>query len=478
MRGIRFKVLTFALIFSLTLTSCSYKGQNLVCIELWHHYEGEQRIAFDNLVRKFNETEGMNKGIIVEAFSQGTMNDLEVKLANSINRKVGYDDTPDIFAGYPDYVRHLDDVGVIVNIEDYMKKSDINNYIDTYIQEGYIGRNKGLKMIPVGKSTEVLMINKTDWDKFEEATGTRLKELETWEGVAQVAEKYYNWTNSLTPEANDGKAFFARDNLANHILAASQQLGEDMFVVKGEEVDVKIDNDVMKKIWDNYYIPYVNGYYGPFERFAVDDLKTGEIIAYVGSTGEVNYFPSKVTTSDNETYDIEPLILPVPKFRKAKSCAALQGAGMSVLKSDEAHEWAAVEFLKWLSSSSSSIEFTAATGYLPVTKPFSNSDAIEKELKQRDSKDISKIVKMSLPMAAEQIEEGDVYIGQSFNNSLAVRNVLASLLINRAKGDKERIQQLMNEGMTKQRAVEEIATDSNFEQWLVRFKMEVKGVAN
>ena len=51
------------------------------------------------------------------------------------------------------------------------------------------------------------MLNKTDWEKFANATGASTNDLNTIEGVTKVAEQYYNWTDSLTAAPNDGKAF-------------------------------------------------------------------------------------------------------------------------------------------------------------------------------------------------------------------------------------------------------------------------------
>ena len=42
-------------------------------IEIWHYYNGAQKEAFDSLVTEFNETVGREKGIVVEAFSQGNV---------------------------------------------------------------------------------------------------------------------------------------------------------------------------------------------------------------------------------------------------------------------------------------------------------------------------------------------------------------------------------------------------------------------
>lgn len=79
------------------------------------------------------------------------------------------------------------------------------------MSEGRIGEDGSLKIFPIAKSTELMMLNKTDWDRFAEAAGASLDELNTLEGVTKVAREYYEWTDSLTPQPNDGKAFFGRD---------------------------------------------------------------------------------------------------------------------------------------------------------------------------------------------------------------------------------------------------------------------------
>ena len=52
----------------------------------------------------------------------------------------------------------------------------------------------GLKILPVVRSTENLFLNKTDWDRFAGDTGVRLDRLSTWEGVAETAKAYYEWS--------------------------------------------------------------------------------------------------------------------------------------------------------------------------------------------------------------------------------------------------------------------------------------------
>lgn len=87
---------------------------------------------------------------------------------------------------------------------------------------------------------------------------------------------------------------------------------------------LQLDREIMRKLWDCYYVPTVKGYFGSFGRFRSDDAKTGDIIALVGSTAGATYFPDQVNMEDGASYTIECTMLPVPTFAGGESahCAA------------------------------------------------------------------------------------------------------------------------------------------------------------
>ena len=62
-------------------------------------------------------------------------------------------------------------------------QEELDQYVDAYIDEGRFDQEENLKIFPVAKSTEVFMLNKTDWDLFARDTGASLEELSTIEGV-------------------------------------------------------------------------------------------------------------------------------------------------------------------------------------------------------------------------------------------------------------------------------------------------------
>ena len=203
-----------------------------VTITIWHYYNGVQKEGFDQLVQTFNESEGREKGIIVEAYSKGSIDDLSQAVTDSIDKKIGSDPVPDVFAAYADKVYEIDQRDMAVDLSKYLTADEIGEYVDAYIEEGRFDGSEGIKVFPVAKSTEVFAINKTDWDKFAEATGETDAAFSTWEGITRVAEKYYKWTDSLTETPDDGKAFFGRDAFANYIIVGSLQLGHEIFRVE------------------------------------------------------------------------------------------------------------------------------------------------------------------------------------------------------------------------------------------------------
>lgn len=447
------------------LTGCSKKEDDHVSLEIWHYYNGTQKVAFDQLVEEFNLTVGFEKNIIVEAFGQGNINQLEERLIQAAENKVGASKTPNIITTYSEIAYALDQKGMLTNLEAYLTDNEMDEYIDSYIEEGRLGENNQFKIFPTAKATEILMLNKTDWNKFSRATKVRTDALTTWEGLRKTSEMYYNWTDSLTTEKNDGKAFFGRDALANYMLIGSKQLGKEIFLVENDKVTVQIDSDIMRRLWDNYYIPYISGYYTSYGKFSTDDAKTGEIIALVGSTTGVTYFPQNVTLRNEECYDIELLVLPLPNFKNTSFDAVQQGAGMAVIKSNEAQEKASVEFLKWFTEDSRNLDFSKNTGYLPVKKV---------------TYDIFLPSKLgnSTSIAMEQTKKYNLVYSKGFKNGGKAREILEKSMQEKAKADRQKVIELMAQGIRHKDAVAQFSTDRNFNMWLTEFQESLVGAVN
>lgn len=463
------------------LTACSQTGrdaslprldpQNPVSLEIWHYYNGPQKTAFDTMVTEFNETVGLEQGIVVEAFSQGSVNELAAKIADSAAQKVGSEELPNIFAAYADTAFLVDGLGLLADLDPYLTDEAWSGYRAEFIEEGRIRADGGLKIFPVAKSVELLMLNRTDWDKFSSATGAQLSDLETLEGITATARAYYAWTDSLTDAPDDGKAFFGRDAMANYCIIGSRQLGAEVF---GDGTLVP-DKDVFRRLWDNYYVPYINGWFTASGRFRSDSARMGDIVALVGSSSGSIYFPSAVSVSDSESYRITCTVLPAPIFAGGKRYAVQQGAGMCVIKSDSATEYAASLFLKWFTEPERNVAFAVSSGYLPVQNAALDPDLIDAALDQSALEPgVAVRMKEAFAAALEQISVSTLYTTQAFEGGNACRAVLETSMSQQAETDRQAIDALVAGGLSRAEAVAGYDTDEHFDAWFSQFCIELE----
>lgn len=434
--------------------------KNPVTIKLWNYYSGKQIESFNKLVEEFNTTVGKEKGIIVDSTSIGNVNELGQSVIDAANKKVGSKDVPDIFAAYADTAYQMDALGLVEDLKPYFSDKELSKYIDGYIEEGYLNKNQELKIFPIAKSTEVMMVNMTDFDKFSKATNISLNDLKTIEGVTSVAQKYYEYTDSLTSTKNDGKAFFGRDAIANYIIIGLKQLGHDIVLVKDGKTTLDFDKDVVRKLWDNYYTPYVRGYFSSQGRFRSDDIKIGNIICCVNSSSGASFFPNKVIQDDNKNYSIDVKVLLAPLFEKGDNYAVQQGAGMVVTKGEESHVEASVEFLKWFTQNKENIKFSIDSGYLPVTKEANQVKTIHQTTPIE-----SQIIKDVIDVSVSTVNDSNLYVMQAFDNGTKFRNELEKCLQSQADKDRKLIKEELKQGKDYEKVISQYDNDQNFEQW-------------
>ena len=473
--------LCLAAVSALFLTGCGGSKNPLdpkdpVSLTIWHYYNGSQQVAFDALAQEFNETVGREKGIYVQSYSQGSVPDLEAAVRDSIAGKVGAEKMPDIFSSYADTAYEVEQAGALADLSGYLSDEELGQYVDSYIEEGRIAADGSLRIFPTAKSTEIMMINKTDWEPFAAQTGVTLEDLETMEGVTAVAQAYYQWTDDLTPDVpGDGRAFYGRDAVANYFIIGMRQLGVEIFHVENGEMTLHTPREELYRLWENYYVPMVKGYFGAYGSFRSDDVKTGDLLAYTGSTSSAMYFPNQVE-QDNLSYAIDYIVMPAPVFQGGEPYAVQQGAGMVVSKSDEKHEYASVEFLKWFTETENNLQFGSVSGYLPVRKEANSTQKLDQVIAERQLSVAPKTYDCLTAVFA-RMEELTLYTNKGFANGSAARKVLEYHLADRAAQDRARVTAAMEQGMSLEEASAPYVTEEAFEEWYTSFCDALKSAA-
>jgi len=463
------------------LTGCGQTGgkkldpDSPVTITVWHYYNGVQQTQFDEMVDEFNNTVGAEQGIIVDANSKNSVGELAESVLAAVNKEPGADMMPNIFGTYAETAYQIDQMGLLVDLSQYLTEEERDEYVDAYLEEGSLGQEGVLKIFPTAKSTEVMMVNRTDWQKFADACGVTYDDMKTWEGLAEVSRKYYEYTDALTPDVpHDGRAFFGRDSVANYMTVGTMQLGHP-FAAAGEDgtVTVEADKETMRILWDNFYVPFVKGYYTAESRFRSDDAKIGAIIALVGSTTGATYYPAEVTINDEYTYPIENVVLPIPGFSGRDPYIVQQGAGMAVLKSDERTEYACAVFLKWFTEAERNLAFSVNSGYLPV-KEEANDFAVISSYSEELG--ISDTMLNTFQVATEEIRSYTLYTSPPYNKSAEVRSYVEAAMNNSAAEARSEAAARIESGEEQEAVWAEYTDDRAFDQWYESFAGGLKEI--
>lgn len=371
------------------LTGCA-KGnaeQETVRVVLWHYYNDSQKDHLDKLIAEYNETRGAQNKIEVEAYGQGTVNELCEKVG------LVFDSTNDVsamdmFLAYRDITVQVlaQTPDGLVDFRNYLNKEELEFYNESYLQEGYFDEH--LYILPLVKSTELLLMNQDRLEEFEAAAGDDwdVQKLETWEGLAETAEAYYEWTDAMTPErAWDGQAFLGIDVLANYFIVQNNALGSSIYTYQDGRLTFELEEDVVNRVFETIYIPYTKGYYGAYGKFRSDDLRQSLLAGYIGSSSSIAYFPGTVIDQNGEEKAIRLGIYEYPYLTGGRKTAVQQGAGAAVVAGDARKEAACIDFLKWLTQEKG-LEYASALSYMPVGRESLNEQqlaGIEREENRR-----------------------------------------------------------------------------------------------
>ncbi|NLW12198.1 MAG: extracellular solute-binding protein, partial [Clostridiaceae bacterium] len=267
-----------------------------VTLSMWHNYGGQMKNLMDEMIDEFNATVGAERGIIISVTAISGSSELHDMLTAAAEELPGALPLPDITTSYPKTAVLLKQHEMLVDLDAYFDKNKLDEYVPAFIDEGRIG-GEGLYVFPIAKSTEVLFVNQTLFDRFAAENEIGYEDLSTFEGIAAASLTYLDWTDRQTPDIpGDGKSFFMADSLFNQALVGSKQLNEKFLLLENENSEysdarLNISSPAHSRIWNINYTPSVCGGFAAFDGYSSDLFKTGDLVCAVGSTAGVLFYP-------------------------------------------------------------------------------------------------------------------------------------------------------------------------------------------
>ena len=185
-------------IFTLLLSLCvlllagcgsdkSLNPDKPVSVTIWHVYGNQTNSPFNDLIDKFNASEGKKQGVIVKVESVSSSNVIDKALYASAKGAPGAAPLPNMFTAYPRVIDNLEDK--LLLWDEYLTQDDLKVYKPEFLAEGYKG--KKLYMLPIAKSTELFFLNQTFFDRFAAENNINPADLGDYDKLFAICRQYY-----------------------------------------------------------------------------------------------------------------------------------------------------------------------------------------------------------------------------------------------------------------------------------------------
>ena len=351
-------ILTAASAIMMLLSGCSKSNlnpKNPVTLTMWHVYGEQADSPMNQLIDEFNSTVGKEKGIIIDVTLISSTAQIGEKLLNAQGDNAGAEEMPDLFFCHGNNAEELG-ADKLLNWKEYFTEEELKDYIPEFLEDGMVDGN--LSVFPVSKSTHMLFLSGTQFDRFSKATGITYESLSTWNGFFAAAEKYYEWSG--------GHPFCALDYLLRAVeLNAMEKGGSNFYTDEGW---YDFNNEALKASYLEFSDAIAKGYLVVSDLYSNTQVMTGEVISGLSSSAAILYYNDIVTYSDNTSEPMNLHVLPMPKAEGGELLVTQAGPGLCATKTTEPKAEAAVIFVKWLTESERNLEFCVSTGYMPVTQ--------------------------------------------------------------------------------------------------------------
>jgi multiple sugar transport system substrate-binding protein len=336
-----------------------------ITITFWHVYGEDKSALLDELIADFEE---LHPNVTIDSLSQGSYTDIRNFTNNAISSG---GELPTIVIGYPDHVTEYLKGDAVIPLDDFIKSEtwgvDLDDFIDSYLEENSQYRNGLYYSFPYSKSTEMMVYNK-DIIEYHAAA------IEAALGEPFPTERPLTWAelDLLRPILVDPNWTAGDDTSCKYLINYDS---EDNFFINNVRMwqggytnsdgDILIQNantiamlNYVKERFQNNTMVVPVKWEGA--DYGSDYFIDGEVCMSVGSTAGINYnIPSDGS--------FEVGVTPIPQYDPENMSAVQQGPNILIMKkTSDAERLVAWEFIKYLINPVNTARWAMDTGYLPV----------------------------------------------------------------------------------------------------------------
>lgn len=356
------------LLLSMIIWGCSKNSapdpKNPITLSICHVYGHHTISPLNKLIEEFNSTVGRQKGVIIKVASVTKSKDIDKNIVASFRKEPGSLPLPDLFTSYPRVLNYLPQEALL-DWKQHLTKEEIGSFVPEFLNDGTFDGK--LLMLPIARSTEVVYVNQTYFDKFTSATGIGTEAFKDMDSLLAASRSFYKWSG--------GKDMLQADDLYNLFLINVEAMGGSM--VKNGKAD--FDSPQFQRVFKAVAGTAICGGQSPYPGFFTDRMNTAELAVGIGSSAGILYVRNYVTYPDNTKENISLKFYPYPNFKDSNPTVIQRGVGLFAFKSDdERRNKAATIFALWLADKERNLPFATSAGYIPVTK--AANEALDKDV--------------------------------------------------------------------------------------------------
>jgi len=334
----------------------------------WHTY-GETKSAL--LMEIIDSFEELYPSITITPEFQGSYDDIRDNTIFAISSG----ETPTLLVGYPDHVAGYLNGNAVVPLDDFIKHEtwgiDLDDFIDSYLDENrqYIGGY--MYSLPYSKSTEMMVFNKTRLEALGQTIPTdRPLTFDEIEDLAEIM---------VGDGPNQCEYLLNYDSSANFFINMVRQFDGGYTNAAG---DILVDDPntiaMLEYVQSLFEIKTLSLPLAWNVGYGSDNFKAEDVCMTVGSTAGISY---NIPPGD----EFEIGIAPIPQYDENNLSAVQQGPNIAIMSfTTDEQRLAAWIFITYITNAENTAAWSMDTGYLPVRYSAYDSDVFKEFLTNPD----------------------------------------------------------------------------------------------